>query len=211
MMRSVRVALAVGLALTAAVVGVAMSRSRLTVAGTNGVPFELPFESVPGGSSGCQESGTMPQGTTAIRVSFGANMGPKVSLKVLSGSAVITHGERHAGWGFAKSVTVPVKRVSRTVPHARVCITFGPDQEPVEIYGTYGRIAIIAGAESEAALYRVEYLRPGQRSWWSLASSVAHHMGLGRAGSGTWIVFFVIALMITITILMSRLILREMP
>jgi hypothetical protein len=209
-MRSVRVALAVGLLLTATAVGVAMSRSRLTVAGMNEVPFEIPFESVPGGSSGCQESGTMPQGTTAIRVSFGANMGPRVSLKVLSGSTVVTHGERQAGWGFAKTVTVPVKRVSHTVPHARVCIALGPDHEAVEIYGIYGRFAIIAGAESEAPVYRVEYLRPGHSSWWSLASGVAHRMGLGRAASGTWIVFLVIALMIAVVTLTSRLILREM-
>lgn len=202
MKRSVRVALAVGLALTVTAVGVAMSRSRLTLAGTNNVPTELPFSSVPGGSSGCQESGTLPQGTTAVRLSLGANLGPRVSLKVLSGSMLVTQGARQAGWGFAKTVTIPVARVSRTVPHARVCIALGADQEPVEIYGTY--------SEGETPAYRVEYLRPGHRSWWSLASFVADRMGLGRAVSGTWIVFVVIALMIAVATLTSRLILREM-
>lgn len=210
-MRSVRVALAVGLVLTATAVGVALSRSQFTVAGSNGVPYELPYTRVAGGSSGCQESGTIPQGTTAIRLPLGANQGPKVTLKVLAGSVVITHGVRQAGWGFAKTVTIPVKRVSRTVPHTRVCIVLGPDLEPVNIYATFGRAAIIAGAESEAPMYRVEYLRPGHRSWWSLVSSVAHRMGLGRAASGTWIVFLVVALMITVATLASRLILRELP
>jgi hypothetical protein len=56
----------------------------------------------------------------------------------------------------------------------------------------------------------MEYLRPGRKSWWSLASSVAHHMGLGHAASGTWIVFLVLALMLTVVILASRLALREL-
>jgi hypothetical protein len=211
MMRSVLVALIVGLALTATAVGVALSRTRLTVAGTNSVPVELPFESAGGGSSGCQDSGTMPQGTTAIRLSMGANMGPKVRLEVLSGSTVVTRGERNAGWGFAQTVTIPVKRVSHTVPNSRICLAFGGDIEPVVISGVFGRFAIIAGYNSEVPLYRVEYLHPGHRSWWSLASFVAHRMGHGRAAGGAWVAFLVIALMLAVTVLTSRLILRELP
>src|SRR5262249_13894834 len=56
--------------------------------------------------------------------------------------------------------------------------------------------------------FRIEYLRPAHGSWWARASSVAHRMGLGHAPSGTWIVFGEIALMIAITVLASRLVLR---
>jgi hypothetical protein len=35
-------------------------------------------------------------------------------------------------------------------------------------------------------------------------------MGLGRAASGTWIVFLALALMLAVVILASRLVLREL-
>ena len=54
------------------------------------------------------------------------------------------------------------------------------------------------GSAGRTVNFRVEYLRAGHGSWWSRASSVARHMGLGHAASGTWIVFLLIALMITI-------------
>ena len=59
-------------------------------------------------------------------------------------------------------------------------------------------------------MLRFEYLRPGSSSWWSLASSVAHRMGLGRSPAGTWIVFFLIAIMIAVAALASLMVLREM-
>ncbi len=46
-----------------------------------------------------------------------------------------------------------------------------------------------------SAYLRIEYLRPGPGSWWSLASAVARRMGLGRAPSGTWVALLPLALM----------------
>ena len=115
MMRSVRVALAVGLVALVTVLIVVLSHSRLAVAGTNSVAAQRELTSLPGGSKGCEEAGTIPAGTTAIRVSLGANVGPKVTLQALSGQQLIVQGERGAGWGFAASVTVPIKRQSQAV------------------------------------------------------------------------------------------------
>ena len=208
--RSVQIALAVGLALVAIAITVVLSRSPLTVAGTNSIPAFRGVAYAKGGSSGCQMSGTMPQGTTAIRISASANTGPTVTLKALSGGQVITQGKRPAGWGIDETVTVPVKRVSRTIPNVRLCVTFGPALEPVEINGAEVRTSTPSGKTVRGVRLRVEYLRPGHASWWSLASSVAHRMGLGHAPSGTWIVFLLIALMITVATLASRLLLREL-
>jgi hypothetical protein len=201
----VRVALAVGLALTAIAVGVVLTRSPLTVAGTNSITAHSGIAFARGGSSSCQVAGTLPQGTSAIRISASANTGPRVALTALAGPLVITRGEREAGWGIDETVTVPVKRVPRTIPNARICTAFGPAIEPIEING-----AMVQSATGTSARLRVEYLRPGHRSWWSLASSVAHRMGLGHAPSGTWIVFVLIALMITVAALATRLVLREL-
>ena len=57
----------------------------------------------------------------------------------------------------------------------------------------------------------IEYLHPGTRSWLSLAGEVARHMGFGRAGAGTWVVFLALALLVAAAGLASRLLLRELP
>jgi hypothetical protein len=56
----------------------------------------------------------------------------------------------------------------------------------------------------------MEYLRPQPKSWWSLASSIAYRMGLGRAVGGTWIVFLALALTLAVALLALRLTLREL-
>ncbi len=209
-MRSVRVALAVGLVALVAVLVVVLSQSRLSVAGSNSVAAQHELTSLPGGSKGCEEAGTLPAGTTAIRVSLGANVGPTVNLQALSGPVVVAQGKRGAGWGFAASTTVPVKRVSQTINTDRVCVALGADSYRIIFYGSSGYVTTVTGQRGVARRFRVEYLRPGHRSWWSLASYVAHRMGFGHAPSGTWVVYLLIALMITIATLASRLILREL-
>jgi hypothetical protein len=133
-----------------------------------------------------------------------------VTVKVLSGSLVLTRGTRDAGWTFNETVTVPVKRVPRTIPNAFICIAFGGAIEPIQINGAVVPTTAANGSARRTVRFRVEYLRAGHRSWWSLASAVARRMGLGHAASGTWIVFLLIALMITVATLASRMILREL-
>jgi hypothetical protein len=188
-------------------IGVVLARSPVTVAGNNSVAAEHGAGYVYGGTTNCQVAGTVPRGTSAIRFSFSNNVGPAVTVKVLSGGRVVTQGTRHAGWGVDETVTVPVKRISHAIPDARVCVAFGPTVEAVEINGSVARATTPSGS---AVRFRMEYLRPGDSSWWSLASTVARRMGLGHAPSGTWIVFLLIALMITVATLVSRLLLREL-
>jgi hypothetical protein len=205
----VRIALAVGLALVAIAIGVLLTRSPVTVAGTNMVVAERGVAEAKGGSSGCQVAGTLPAGTTGIRISASVNVGPKVTLRLLSGGQVITQGTRQAGWGINETVTVPVKRVPRTIPNVRLCVTFGKSLEPLEINGESLQVTAANGKPGRAVRFRVEYLHKGHSSWWGLASTVAHRMGFGHAPSGTWIVLLLIALTITVTALASRLLLRE--
>ncbi len=205
-----RVALAVGLALLASAVVVVLSRSPLIVVGTNSVPAHPEVAYVKGGFSTCEMGGMLPQGTSAIRVSASANTGPRVTLKALSGPLLVTSGHRETGWGVDETVTVPVKRVPRTISDAKICLAFGPVIEELQINGAVVRTTTAGGKTHSAVALRLEYLRPGHESWWSLASSVARHMGLGHAPSGTWVVLILIALMITVAALASLLVLREL-
>jgi hypothetical protein len=204
-MRSTRFALAVGLIAVAAALGVVLSRPPLTVAGSNGIPAQPSVALLRHGRVICQTSPTLPAGTTAIRISLFANVGPSLHLRVLSGSKLVTSGARAAGWGTDATVTVPVSPIAHAVSPARICMTIGPTAETIQVNGE--RITTHAGAHR--TLLRFEYLRPGQRSWLSIASDVAARLGLARA-SGAWVAYAALAAMIAVFALASRLILREL-
>jgi hypothetical protein len=204
-MPSVRIALAAGLTVTAVALGIVLSRSPLAVAGSNGVPANLAVAHYFTSHTGCQAGGTLPQGTTAIRVSLSANVGPQVNLEALSGEKLVTTGERDAGWGVDETVTVPVRRVAGTVREARICLTTGPVVEPLQINGALARTP-----SGEVALLRMEYLRPSSVSWLSLVPSVAQRMGLAHAPGGTWVAYMLIILMVGVAGLATRLALREL-
>jgi hypothetical protein len=204
--RRVRVALAVGLVLLLVAVAVVLSQSPLTVAGTNSVVANPRTLVAPGRSTVCAPAGTIPAGTSAIRLSIVGNAGPHVKLTARSGIQPVASGERAAGWGIAESLTVPVNRASETAPNTEICLDFGPAVEPVAINGSLSRT--VAGGQ--VPTFRVEYLQPGSNSWWSLASGVAQRMGWGHAPSGTWIVFLLIALMIAVAALAAQLVIREL-
>jgi hypothetical protein len=206
------VALIVGLALVAIAIGVVLSRSPLEVAGTNSIPATSAVGYAPGGTNACQPDGTIPEGTTAIRISASSNIGPNVTLEALSGASIVARGERPAGWGIDETVTVPVKRVAHAIPNAKICVLFGPVTENVQINGVLLHPTGVSGPSviGTNVRFAVEYLRPGSSSWWSLASTVARRMGFGHAPSGTWIVFLLLALTVAIVALASRLLLREL-
>ncbi len=206
-MRNVTVGVAVGLVLIGVAVVVILSRSPLTVVGTNSIPAKdyIQLESQ---FSNCQPAGTLPRGTSAIRIAIeGIYFNPAVTVRVLTHSHLLREGEQVAGGGPAPTATVHIGALPHTVYGARVCTTVGPAGEPVRFSGMPG--ANNAGGPQDAVL-RMEYLRPGPRSWWSLAPSIAYHMGLGRSPGGTWVVFLALTLMLAIVLGASRLTLKEL-
>jgi hypothetical protein len=211
-MRSVVTALAVGLTLTGVAVAAVLARSPLVVAGTNGVPVKIDGSLKKGDIETCQPLVGLPSGTSTIRVAIEAPAaGPKVTLRAFAGSRVLAEGQQPAGWGSAPKVDVPVGGLTDAVGGERICTKIGPIAEHIQIRGTPIRKPA-AGAKLSFAdmALRMEYLRPGARSWMSLASSVTYHMGLGRAWGGTWIAFLALALTLAVAALAVRLTLKEM-
>lgn len=212
-MRSVKIALAVGLGITALAIGVVLSQSPLTVAATNSVATEDTLATTNLSVSSCQVGERLPAGTVAIRLSLGAFTGPRVTVKALAGNRVVTSGQRGSGWD-GLVVTVPVKAVSQTISPVSICFAFTlAGDEVLTAYGTRAGPAATAhrgNGEGLKGRVRIDYLKEGQSSWLALVPSVAKRMGLGRAWSGTGIVFLVLVLMLASTVLASRLILREL-
>jgi hypothetical protein len=201
----VRLALATSLTAFAVALGIVLAGAPLTVASANGVPANLAVSFISHPEVGCEPSGVVPQGTQAVRVSLSANVGPWVSVRILSGSTLVTEGEHEAGWGVDETVTVPVKRVASTIANGRICTTVGPVVEPLQVNGA--RVQTSPRGPTAIEL-RMEYLRPDSRSWLSLVASAAHNMGLDHAPGGAWVAYLVMAVMLMVSALCTGVLLR---
>jgi len=202
----------VGIVLLALVVALTLTHAPPRVVATNapgGVGGELATLIEPGEL--CQGHEALPAGASAMRLSVGAYVGSPVRVTVSSDSRLLTRGSRGATW-TGRSVTVPVTPLSRPVSNARVCIDIARASELLFIAGApaaNGAGATLGGQQLEGKVV-VEYLASGRGSWWSRIGSVAGHMALGRAFTGTWIVWLVVLLMATVGVLALRLALREL-
>jgi hypothetical protein len=210
-MSGVRVALAAGLVLTAAL-GIVLSRSPPVVARNNAASAERELAITPGSASVCQANELVPARTTAVRLGLEADLGPRMLVEVRSGERTVTGGDRGAGWADA-AVTVHLKPLGRAVSHATVCFSFTGEDESVTLLGehTPASVAATSSAGTLPGRVRIEYLEPGRSPWWSLASSVATRMGLGRAWSGAGIAWLVGTLALITAALALWLTVRVLP
>jgi hypothetical protein len=204
-MRPVRIALVAALITMSVAIVVVLSHAPVSVAGSNGVLLD--GESYTNGPlENCQGGGTLPRGTTAVRVSLLANVGPSVGVKALSRSGVITSGRHGSGWGTDDSVTVPVTRTRESTPDTVVCVSIGPATETIALKG-----AVVESAGGKRALWlHLEYLRPGASSWLSRASAIARELDPARTPGGEAAALTAIALMLAATAVAARLILGEL-
>jgi hypothetical protein len=202
-----KIALFAGLALLAAAIGLTVSQSPASVAASNRTPGSVePLWSTTTGATVCQGEETLPHGTTAIRVWLDAAAGPRVRLVVYSAGREIARGTRGSNW-IGGSVTVPVRPLARTVAGVTVCTSFSLRDETVSAQGNATPPAI-AAREGQghplAGRVWIEYLRPGRRSWASLAPEVITHMGFGRGIEGDWIAYVTLVLVAAVAALSSR-------
>lgn len=172
----------------------------------------------------CQVGESLPAGASAIRVSLWGFYGAPVHVAAFKDGRPLTQGRRDAAW-TSDSVTVPVRPVARPSSEVKLCVALGPNSQPIMVLGPPERglqsavlSESIAPSANITARHRralggrvvVEYLASGRRSWWSRLTAVAHHLGLGRTLSGSWIALLVAAMMAAACALAVRLALREL-
>jgi hypothetical protein len=205
-----KIVVVTGLLLGIAAIVITLSQSPVTVAAVNTTQV-APLGGLQRGTSYCQSNEALPRETSAIRLRAFAFLGPRVTVDVMAHGHIIAHGERGSGW-TGGVVTIPVNSLSTARLGVVLCFTFFTNED--ETIGLTGEPTAEARAarDRDATLpgrVRVEYLRPGRSSWWSLAPEVARRMGLGHAPSGTWSVLLLIALMGSVVALCARA-LREL-
>jgi hypothetical protein len=204
-------ALVAGLLLLAVAAGVTLAHAPLVLAGENSGWTHTTVVRTTTATGACQANEALPRGTVAIRLGLTTVLGPEVTVRALSDTRLLTQGVHAPGWEGA-SVTIPVRPLARTVAPVRVCFQLSLLNSPVAMLGWHTGHATAAVAEGKPLPGRmhIEYLRAGRESWWSMASSIARRLGLGRAASGTWNALLVMALAVALIVLSSWLLKREL-
>jgi hypothetical protein len=208
----IRLALAIGLLLIALATAVTLAHAPLVVARDNSAVTHTSLVTTTGPAEACQRDEVLPGGTSAVRFGLTTVLGPRVNVRVFSDSRLITQGTRPPGWEGA-SVTVPVRPVPAGAPiPIRICLQISTLNGPVSMLGWHTRHAPATGGSGKPLPGRmhIEYLRPSQGSWWSMATATARRLGLGRPASGTWNAFLVMALAAALVALSSWLLAREL-
>jgi hypothetical protein len=211
-MRRVTLAFAAGLALLVAALCVVMLRSPLVVASKNWIPpREERIARTEGAATYCQDDEVLPAHTSAIRLSLSASTGPSVRVSLAAGGREVASGARGSGW-TGRAVTVALRPLRRTLKGVTVCVFLRPRHEHVVMFGerTPRKIAATDRGRALPGRMSIEYLRPGSRSWASLAISIARRMGLGRAAAGTWNALLVVELLTALAILACTLAWKEL-
>ena len=208
----IAVALFVGLTFMAVAIAVTLSGSPVVVLHANSTLAAGSIAETTSGARACQSGEFIPAGTSAIRLTLAAEVGPGVDVTALSGSHVLTSGGVGDGW-TGGSVTVPVRPIRHASSDTRICFGLDPSKESVEIVGSPTSSVVAAkggNGEPLPGRLKVEYLTRTGHSWWSVAPEVARRIGLDHAPSGTWVVLTLIALMGTVIAISSWLVLREL-
>jgi hypothetical protein len=198
-----RIALATGLVAGAVAIGVTLSQAPDVVAGVS-TPMQRYIGSTAQATTVCQSGEVLPPAVSAIRLRVFAFLGPRVTLRVLARGRVIASGVRGSGW-TGGVVTVPVKPLPTATAGATLCFTLHLNGDEHAEFGGAPQAGALAARAPGDVLHgrvRVEYMRPGGSSWWSLAGAVARRMDLGRGWPGGWSVPLVLVLMASVAILL---------
>jgi len=206
------IVIAVGLA--ALVIGIAIDASGRAqrMAGSNLVNLQpLQVATLPPGGRLCQPW-TVPADTAALRyrVYTSEPTLPALTAEIVSGGRVVSSGTLAAG-PRRDEVNVPLARISRTLPVAQVCVTNrGPGTVSFGGAPTPGYQAATVGGKPQKGLVRIEFVRPGEESWWALLPTLTHRFGLGKSHwLGGWTLPFAALLVVAAAALAVRTLLRE--
>jgi hypothetical protein len=225
-MSSVKVTLAIGVALVIAAIALVLTRSPPRVVRVNEPAAIGPLGDTQGELAICQGEEILPADVSAIRVTLVAFFGSNLQVVAYHDGRVLTEGSRNPDWS-GTTATVRVKPLGQTTSHVKLCIAFEPNSQLLQLFGrpaserdtavayqNQTRLTATAPDIPGTALggrLRIAYLASGQGSWWSRVGAVATHMGLGHFISGKLVALLAAALMAAVAVLAMRLTLREQP
>jgi hypothetical protein len=207
-----KVTLLLSLALMIIGVALTLTRAPLRIVHT-ATKSEESLGTTTGSATVCQAGETLPSGVSAIRLGLEASFGPRVLMRAYSGGRVVAVASRSPNW-TGSSVTLPLAPLDHALSPVKLCFHVPANSGRLQLYGAHVAAAKAARGQRGEALpgrVSVEYLAPAAGSWWSRASSLARHMGIGHAIGGASVALLVLLLMLGTCGLVVRLAWRELP
>ncbi|HEX7292409.1 MAG TPA: hypothetical protein VF250_14915 [Conexibacter sp.] len=197
-----RAVLAFGLLAFVAGLFAVLSQRAQRLAGTNDVSATTVLTQRVDSLRICQADELLPADADVVRIAMQPatpDGGPPLRITWHDPDGrVLAHGSLSAGWR-APAPPVPLRRAIAIASdvRGRLCLVFGRAGEAVLLGDTSA--AAQGGMASPRGLdgrIRVEYLRAGRETWWSVAPAVTARMGRGRAFDGAWAALLVVLLAI---------------
>jgi hypothetical protein len=178
-MRGSRVLLGAALGLLVIAIAATGARQSQHVLRSNLEPPAAFTAVVPGGARLCQDGERIPSGAGAVRLRIGTfgPPGPRLSVALRTPDGRLSTGGLDAGWRQG-DIAVPIAKVRGDHDRSVTCLT-NEGSRKIALAGTVrdpSRTATIEGTHSTTRVW-IEYLEPGRRSDWALASAVAHRAG----------------------------------
>ncbi|HYV16728.1 MAG TPA: hypothetical protein VE972_11990 [Conexibacter sp.] len=179
--------LAIGLTLLALGLVVTLSQTAARRTGTDGTSVTEALAVTSSDGTFCQPRELVPAGTGAVRLSLKATTrrSSTVAVAVMRGRTTLARGARTSRWS-GEQLDVPLRSTLHADVVGRICVTLG-GHAPIALGGmpTGTKVAARTGRQALSGRLRIEYLRPGRESWWSLASTVAHRITIGHPLPGS--------------------------
>jgi hypothetical protein len=218
-MARMRVRVALGLAVLATVVGLAidMSGSAPRGAGDDSVVPAAFYNVVPGGAVLCQGSMVLPGDAASLKMTIGTygQRMPRigVAFKALSGRTVAT-GVLAAGSVPQGVVAIPLRYPHGPSAAGTLCLHVGGSHQVA--FGGEGFPTTISsvrvGGVVQAGRVSVVYRRRGRESWWQLLGILDQRFGLGKSSVfGDWTLPVLALVALVMWIAAVRLLVRELP
>jgi hypothetical protein len=198
MRRLVAVVVAACVVGAAAMVVVLGSSTGQRSAGSNRIEAAAFDVVVPDGQEYCQRHQLVPKDANRVKVTLGSYDAspPPVAMSVRrADGSVVLHTVAPSGYRQGV-VALPLGGTTRE-PLRDASVCFSPR----------GTKIALAGFANEV---RLDFVRPGNESWFDVAPAMVHRFGLGKpAWQGPWTAFLAILLLLAVWVLTARLILRE--
>ncbi|HEY6779986.1 MAG TPA: DUF2142 domain-containing protein [Thermoleophilaceae bacterium] len=205
--RRVVIVIAATLAVLAICLLVTLSTSAPRLAGQNGVPTYATLMSTDGSPDAfCQDGEVLPKDSESITLSITAlqGSGPRVDVRATKNGRVLARGSRSPGWS-GNEVQVPVTEVSRSAANVRVCASVGGGA-PVAFRGVpAGKTFFGLGAAPKHDRMWIQYERSASESWWSLAPTMIHRLGLVQARQTPLVALLAVLFMLSVLGIAIRL------
>jgi hypothetical protein len=107
-----------------------------------------------------------------------------VQIRAAEGS-VVQRGSLPGGSAEGK-ISIPLEHSVSEVPNATVCIRGHTTRTAFGGVATDAGGARVAG-HPQHGIFRIEYMRAGRESWWSMFSEISRRFGYAKASViGTW-------------------------